>query len=96
MNIQNEIFFSSPYPGEMLPYERYKLYNWILEIKPEIIFEVGTGNGGGSTFYIAEALKKGGINGFIYTCDPIRVIDSKFTEKYTNVFYHKLESNLVC
>ena len=53
-----EEFTYTKYNGEMLPFERFKLTNWILNIKPTIVFEVGTGNGGGSTYFIAKALKE--------------------------------------
>lgn len=46
---------SNPYPGEMLPVERLRLYQWMTEYSPKVVLEVGTGVGG-STFYISEAL----------------------------------------
>lgn len=83
-------FLISPYNGEMLPYERYRLHNWILEIKPKVVFEVGTGNGGGSTYYIANALKKLENGGLIYTCDPERKINEILLSDFKNItYYHK-------
>lgn len=45
----------NPYPGEMLPIERVRLYQWMMEFRPKCVLEVGTGVGG-STFYISQAL----------------------------------------
>ena len=92
-------FHKQYFEGEMLPYERYKLYNWILEIKPKVVFEIGTGLGGGSTFYISSALKNS--DSVLYTCDPIRTpekefFDSfefiKYSKEYSDVFLQKLIS----
>ena len=46
-----------PYPGELLPLERAKLHNWVLELQPRVILEVGFGSGA-STFFMAQALRK--------------------------------------
>ena len=51
------IDLNTDWPGEMTPYERYKLFNWVLDIKPKSVLEVGTG-GGGSTRAISEAIKR--------------------------------------
>lgn len=88
-----EFFLNSPYTdAEMTPYERNKLYAWIIENKPNHVFEVGTGLGGGSTYYIAEAFKELG-KGRIYTCDPGRSPSNHFLETYKNiVFYYRQTS----
>jgi hypothetical protein len=91
--MNNIDFKNSPYPGEMLPFERFKLYNWILEAKPKIVFEVGTGDGGGSTYYIAEAIKKLNNDGVIYTCDPIRIINENILKNFDNIKYFQKNSN---
>jgi hypothetical protein len=85
-------FDQSPYTGEMLPYERYKLYNWIIDIKPKIIFEVGTGHGGGSTYYIAEAIKHLNNGGKIYTCDPERTIESTLLQDFPLIQFFPIYS----
>jgi hypothetical protein len=82
----------SPYDGEMLPYERYKLYNWIIDINPKVVYEVGTGLGGGSTYYIAEALKKNNNGGIIYTCDPTRTISNDLLSSFDNIKFFKKTS----
>ena len=86
-------FNNSPYSGEMIAYERYKLYNWIIELKPKIVFEVGTGDGGGSTYYIAKSLKDLNLGGMIYTCDPIRTINNQILQDFDNIVFFQKQSN---
>ena len=88
-----EEFTYTKYNGEMLPFERFKLTNWILNIKPTIVFEVGTGNGGGSTYFIAKALKELNNDGVIYTCDPLRCIDDNMLNEFKNINYFNICSN---
>lgn len=85
-------FFNNIFDGEMLPYERYKLYNWISEIKPNIIFEVGTGDGGGSTYFISQSIKNNNLNSKIFTCDPIRKPTEEFFNEFPFVKYFKEQS----
>lgn len=83
------------YPGaEMLPYERLKLYNWIVEIiKPENnILETGCGHGGG-TYYISEAVREVNPKAKIYTCDPGRGPSDDFLKIHTNVDYRAVYSD---
>jgi len=54
--------------GEMTIFERKKLYNYIVENKPNIVLECGSGVGA-STYIIVNALSK---KGKIYSCDPER------------------------
>lgn len=90
--MKTELNFNETYfDGEMLPFERYKLYNWITQINPKIVFEVGTGLGGGSTFYIASALNNKGSK--IYTCDPDRSPSTEFLKKFHFITYYKDYSN---
>lgn len=51
-------FFEGIYQmcGEMLSAERRFVYELIKRIKPGLVFEVGTRNGGGSTYFTAQAL----------------------------------------
>jgi len=79
--------------GEMLPYERYKLHNWILDIKPIGILEVGSGLGG-STGCMAEAIQKLGIKSSIYTCDPKCRPDNAFLGQYPFVEYQCMRSDV--
>jgi hypothetical protein len=81
--------------GEMLPYERFKLYTWISEIKPKVVFEVGTGTGGGSTFFIASAILNMKLNSTIYTCDPSRSPTKEFLDEFESVKFYRNFSNIV-
>lgn len=94
MNTQID-FTKTFYNGEMLPFERYKLYNWIIDIKPETVFEVGTGNGGGSTYYISKAIKDREFNSSVYTCDPMRNPDENFFKEFNFVKYYKQNSDIM-
>jgi len=78
-------------PGELLPYERYKLYNWVHDIKPNVILEIGTG-GGGSTYSMAEAIKKLDISSILFTCDPSDGLSLDFKKDYSFVKYHQMKS----
>lgn len=81
----------NPYPGEMLPLERLRLYQWITEHKPKVVFEVGTGVGG-STFYISSALQQSG--GELHSCDPLRRPPEAFLNRFQGTLhYHPLRSD---
>lgn len=83
-------FSDNSFPGEMLAYERKKLYTWILKCAPKIVLETGTGSGGGSSRFIAEALKPSG--GDLYTCDPGNGPSAALLTKYPNIHYFKVRS----
>jgi hypothetical protein len=87
--MDNVNFHSNEFDGEMLPLERFKLYNWICEISPKIIFEVGTGIGGGSTYYIAMAIKNRNYKTKLYTCDPLRSPTQDFLNNFDFITYYK-------
>jgi cephalosporin hydroxylase len=91
--MKKDIFFNSPYPGEMLPYERFKLFSWITEIRPKLILEVGTGFGGESTFYISEAIKNLNIDCKIYTCDSERTINQNLLSSCNFINFFNWKSN---
>jgi predicted O-methyltransferase YrrM len=81
----------NPYPGEMLPVERLRLYQWMTEHHPKVVLEVGTGVGG-STFYMSEALKQYG--GVLHTCDPLRRPPEDFLSRFRNTLhYHPVRSD---
>lgn len=90
MFLDNELFINCPYPGEMSPLERYTLYHQVIQARPEVIFELGSGEGA-STYYIAEAIKYNGF-GKLYTCDPYRSPTREFLSKYPFVKYYNLTS----
>jgi hypothetical protein len=59
------------FEGQMNPSERELLYNLVLQEKPDVVCEVGTCRGGGSTYFIAKALQANG-KGKLYTCENNR------------------------
>lgn len=58
-----------PPEGQLLPAERERLHDEILNATPNVVFEVGTWYGGGSTLQITSALQKIK-NGTLITCEP--------------------------
>jgi cephalosporin hydroxylase len=56
------------FEGQMNPEERKALYNLIIDTKPEVVCEVGTCRGGGSTYFISSALRNN-CKGILYTCE---------------------------
>lgn len=81
--------------GEMLPYERYVLYNWILNYKIKNVLETGCGVGVGSTYYIAEALKNSEDTLKFYTCDPCRFPTDVFFKQYSFLSFFKWNSEVL-
>lgn len=78
---------------ELLPCERFALYNWVKEIQPKVIFEVGTGRGG-ATHYMAGAMKDYCTPGIeeIHTCDPFRKPFPDLFRKYPFINFYELQS----
>jgi predicted O-methyltransferase YrrM len=56
-------------PGQLWYRERKALYQAIRKHKPRTVFEVGSWYGGGSTFFIAQALHDNGA-GLLYAIEP--------------------------
>lgn len=58
-------------PGQLWYADRRMLYEAIRRVKPDTVFEVGTWRGGGSTYFISQALYENG-GGVLHTieCDP--------------------------
>lgn len=56
---KDRLFFDGNFmlPGQMYKAERKALYDAVVNSKPDLCFEIGTYTGGGSTFFISEALK---------------------------------------
>lgn len=79
--------------SEMLPLERKTLYSKIAEFKPRLVFEVGTGIGYGSTYYIAKAIKDHNLDTLVITCDPSRSPDESFKSQFPFVTYLRKYSN---
>jgi hypothetical protein len=86
-------FVNCPYKdGNLSPSEREFLYRWVSKIKPVNILEVGTGRGG-STTYMAEAIKDMGIPCLLFTCDTRRKPVPEFFEQYPFVRYKRMPSS---
>jgi predicted O-methyltransferase YrrM len=56
------------YEGQMNPEERRLLYETVIAQKPEVVMEVGTCRGGGTTYFISCALNNLG-QGVLYTVE---------------------------
>ena len=54
--------------GQMNPSERELLYRLVVREKPNVVCEVGTCRGGGSTYFISKALQANQ-KGKLYTCE---------------------------
>ena len=67
MNKEEFIQFKYEKYGEMLPYERYKLYTWVKEYGVKRALDVGTGSGV-AAYYISQGIKNN--SGQVLTCDP--------------------------
>lgn len=65
-----------------MPQERQSLYDWVLNAKPKVVFEVGTWEGGGSTWQIANAIKDAGVGGHLTTCE----VNKKFYAEACKIF----------
>ena len=87
-NMNKDFFVNYNYSefGEMLPYERYKLFNWVKEFNIKNILEIGSGSGA-STYYMANAS-----NGKVYTCDPGRRLPEKLLKDFKNIEYFESPS----
>jgi len=58
--------------GQMNPSERQLLYQVVMQTKPDTVVEVGTCRGGGSTYFIACALRNLELGGKLFTCENNR------------------------
>lgn len=63
-----EVKFDRTLDAQMSSIERGYLYNIIVDNKPDIVFEVGTWKGGGSTYLISSGLYNNG-KGKLYTIE---------------------------
>ena len=59
------------FEGQMNPAERELLYNTVMSAQPDVVCEVGTCRGGGSTYFISSALRNLG-KGKLYTCEDFK------------------------
>jgi hypothetical protein len=68
-------------PGQMWFEERRVLYETIRRLRPQQCFEVGTWMGGGSTFVIAQALRRNG-GGRLHTIEVLDDVHRQAVERY--------------
>jgi predicted O-methyltransferase YrrM len=71
--------------GQMYTAERKTIFNIVTKHKPASCYEIGTFTGGGSTYFIASALKENG-NGTLYTIEN----DTHYYHKATSYFKESL------
>jgi predicted O-methyltransferase YrrM len=74
--------------GQLWPEERKFLHEAILVTKPQLVIEVGTWKGGGSTLQIAEALRKNGF-GHLMTCELDKALFEEANAIYDNNTWYK-------
>jgi predicted O-methyltransferase YrrM len=60
---------TTPDEGQLYPAERRLLFDTVVARRPNIVFEVGTWKGGGSTLAIASGLTRNNA-GYLHTCEP--------------------------
>ena len=84
-NERRRFFFEgdSSLIGQMWLAEREALYDAVLRRKPKRCFEIGTWTGGGSTYFIASALKEVG-SGQLYTMEVNPQVHSIASTHYNN------------
>lgn len=68
--------------GQLLKAERKALYDITIEQKPDFCFEIGTYTGGGSTFFIAGALKDNN-HGKLITMEINQELFKKTKKRYS-------------
>lgn len=68
-------------PGQLWVADRKLLYTTIRQIKPKTVFEVGTWQGGGSTYFISQALHDNGF-GTLHTIEADPRIHATVQQNY--------------
>jgi predicted O-methyltransferase YrrM len=76
-------------PGQLWFADRKLLYDSIRAHKPRTVFEVGTWYGGGSTYFISQALYENG-GGVLYTIEEDREAFARAKENYAQRLPHLL------
>lgn len=86
---QDRFFFEGHrgLPGQMYREERRALYEAIMERKPRLCFEIGTASGGGSTFFIASAIKVLGA-GKLISLESVKVVHEQARRRYSTDLKH--------
>ena len=80
---KDRLFFEGSFflPGQMYKAERECLYEIIRDAKPDYCFEIGTYTGGGSTYFISEALKDNN-KGRLFTIENNQFLYKKAINRY--------------
>ncbi len=76
-------------PGQLWYADRKLLYGAILEHKPRTVFEVGTWYGGGSTYFISQALYENG-SGVLHTIEENAEAHERAKDNYARHLPHLL------
>ena len=76
-------------PGQLWYIDRKLLYGAIREHKPKTVFEVGTWYGGGSTYFISQALYENG-GGVLHTVEENAEAYARAKENYARHMPHLL------
>jgi len=82
-------FYRDRNEGQLTPEERKALYTTILNEKPNVVFEVGTWKGGGSTYFISSGLYENKI-GKLYTVECNKIFYDHAINLYNTTFSHLL------
>ena len=77
-------FFRNPEQGQMRPTEREAMYNMLIRKKPDILLEIGTWKGGGSTYIISAAAYEYG--GCLHSIE----INKEFHDYAKNLFRNRM------
>jgi predicted O-methyltransferase YrrM len=77
-------------PGQLWRADRKLLYQTIRKIKPNTVLEVGTWHGGGSTYFISQALHDNGF-GVLHTVEIDREAHEAAKDNYRRYLPHLLE-----
>lgn len=68
-------------PGQLWSADREVIYSAVRELNPQTVFEVGTWKGGGSTYFIASALRDNG-GGLLHTIELERSLHQEAVDNY--------------
>ena len=78
--------------GQLYVDDRRWLYETVLALKPQMALETGTWKGGGSTFYIASALRDSECGGVLYSIETDVVVFAAAVMRYTRDWPHLMPS----
>lgn len=79
--------------GQLMKAERIALYETVRKERPDYCFEIGTYTGGGSTFFISQALKDNG-HGTLITTEIDERLYKKAKQIYS-IFYKKQNKRII-